>query len=153
MSYFPVKRRCAQIGDLQATAVPCVYSCIFGISNPCPGIETGSYHSVFRQHSSYLILGGLNGRCYWFCFMNNMKKTTGPDIPQYSKAQEAEAIRAHANDHILPDLTFGDIVARKISSTLTPLEEYVYKKWHFDRILTIGDSCHKVRRQSSLMCS
>lgn len=77
--------------------------------------------------------------------MNNMKKTTGPDIPRYSKAQEEEAIQAHASDHILPDLTFGDIVARKVSSTLTPLEEYVYKKWHFDRILTIGDSCHKVR--------
>jgi hypothetical protein len=85
--------------------------------------------------------------------MSNMKKTTGPDIPRYSKAQEEEAIRAHANDHILPNLTFGDIVARKISSTLTPLEEYVYKKWYFDRILTIGDSCHKVKLQSSLICS
>jgi hypothetical protein len=74
-----------------------------------------------------------------------MKKTTGKDIPRYTKAQEAETIREHANDHILPNLTFGDIVAKKISSTLTPLEEFVYKKWHFDRILTIGDSCHKVR--------
>jgi hypothetical protein len=85
--------------------------------------------------------------------MNNMKKTTGPDILQYSKAQEAEAIQAHANNYILLDLTFGDIIGQKIVSTLTPLEEYVYKKWHFDRILTIGDLCHKVRRQNSLVCS
>lgn len=82
-----------------------------------------------------------------------MKRTTGSDIPRYSKAQEAEAIRAHENDHILPDLTFGDLIARKVSSTLTPLQEYVYKKWYFERILTIGDSCHKVRRQPCSMCS
>jgi 2-polyprenyl-6-methoxyphenol hydroxylase-like FAD-dependent oxidoreductase len=37
-----------QISNLQATAIPYIYSCIFGILNPCQGIELGSYHSVFR---------------------------------------------------------------------------------------------------------
>jgi len=29
---------------------------------------------------------------------------------------------------------------------MTPLAEYTYKKWHFDRIITIGDAARKVSR-------
>jgi hypothetical protein len=32
---------------------------------------------------------------------------------------------------------------------MTPLAEYTYKKWHFDRIITIGDATHKVSRSST----
>lgn len=124
--------------------MPCDYSCVFGISNPCPGINGGSCHSVFRDHSSYLVLGGLNGRVYWFFFFNLGKRVHSPDIPRYTKEDEDELVQDHFNDHILPDLTFGEMYGRKISSTLTALPEYVFKKWYFRRIMTIGDASHKV---------
>lgn len=42
-----------------------------------------------------------------------------------------------------PEISFKVLQERKLSSTLTALQEYVYKKWYFERIVTIGDSVHK----------
>ncbi|KAF9775596.1 hypothetical protein IL306_006278 [Fusarium sp. DS 682] len=41
------------------------------------------------------------------------------------------------------DVTLGQVFAKRVSSTLTPLHEVVYKKWFFKRIITLGDSAHK----------
>jgi hypothetical protein len=48
---------------------------------------------------------------------------------------------------ITPEVTFGQVFAKRLSSTLTPLHEVVYKKWFFKRVITLGDSVHKVRTQ------
>ena len=134
-------------GYSHLATVPYVYSCVFGISHPCPGIEAGTYHTVFRNHSSYLILGGLGGRCYWFCFFQTTKKGEGSEIPRYTKAEEEEIIHSRLDEPILPTLTFGQMFAKRISSTVTVLPEHVYSKWHYHRIITIGDSAHKVSKQ------
>ncbi|KAI9745064.1 MAG: hypothetical protein M1818_001342 [Claussenomyces sp. TS43310] len=127
----------------EETAAACDYSCIFGISKPCKGIEPGGLHSIFRHKSSYLVNGGPNGRVYWFYFYKLPKKVCGSNIPVYTKADEDRVIKERENDKILPDLTFGDLIKQKITSTMTPLPEYVYKRWYFNRIITIGDSVHK----------
>ncbi|ATZ46386.1 hypothetical protein BCIN_01g09920 [Botrytis cinerea B05.10] len=124
-------------------APPCDYSCIFGISNPVPGLEPGNLHSVFREQNSYLINGGPEGRVYWFYFFKHPSTLYGSAIPRYTKADEAAVLKAHENDPITPEITFKVLQERKISSTLTALPEYVYKKWFFERIVTIGDSVHK----------
>ncbi|TGO47132.1 hypothetical protein BOTNAR_0542g00040 [Botryotinia narcissicola] len=124
-------------------ALPCDYSCIFGISNPIPGLEPGNLHSVFREQSSYLINGGPESRVYWFYFFKHPTTLYGRDIPRYTKADEAAVLQAHENDPITPDISFKVLQDRKISSTLTALPEYVYKKWHFESNVTIGDSAHK----------
>ena len=50
----------------------------------------------------------------------------------------------------MSQLTFGDLIKARVSSTMTALQEHVYKQWHFDRIVTIGDSVHKVVVRSLL---
>ncbi|KAI9650267.1 hypothetical protein NHQ30_000280 [Ciborinia camelliae] len=124
-------------------APPCDYSCIFGISNPVEGLEPGNLHSVFREKNSYLINGGPEGRVYWFYFFKNPQTLYGSDIPRYTKEDEAKVLKEHENDPITPEISFKVLQERKISSTLTALPEYVYKKWNFERIVTIGDSAHK----------
>ncbi|KAI8290105.1 hypothetical protein K4K60_006852 [Colletotrichum sp. SAR11_57] len=42
------------------------------------------------------------------------------------------------------DMTFGDLYDNRIKSTLVPLEEHVFRRWHFQRILIIGDAATKV---------
>ncbi|KAF7929356.1 uncharacterized protein EAE98_005274 [Botrytis deweyae] len=127
----------------EENAPPCDYSCIFGISNPIPGLEPGNLHSVFREKNSYLINGGPEGRVYWFYFFKLPTTLYGRDIPRYTKAEEAAVLKAHENDPITPEITFKVLQDSKITSTLTALPEYVFKKWHFERIVTIGDSAHK----------
>lgn len=45
---------------------------------------------------------------------------------------------------VTENISFKKLYDAKISSTLTPLPEYVFKRWHFKRIMTIGDAAHKV---------
>jgi hypothetical protein len=65
-------------------------------------------------------------------------------MPRYTKEQENRLLEKHKGNKILDDLTFGDIVNKNITYTLTALPEHVFKKWHFQRIITLGDSAHKV---------
>lgn len=68
----------------------------------------------------------------------------GPDIPRFTKSEEEALAKQHWNDNITPTLRFSDLYEKKISSVYTALPEYVYKKWYFQRIMTIGDAAHKV---------
>lgn len=131
--------------------MPCDYGCIFGISNPCEGINPGDLHSVFRKSASYLVLGGLGSRVFWFYFFNLGKRVHSPLIPRYTKEDEAKLVSERHNDPILPGLKFGDLLKKKISSTMTALPEYVFKKWHYGRMVTVGDSAHKVRLKLSAL--
>jgi 2-polyprenyl-6-methoxyphenol hydroxylase-like FAD-dependent oxidoreductase len=93
---------------------------------------------------SYLVITAPGNRTYWFLFDSLPKTLYGRDIPKYSKEDEAELVKKHFNDHITETATFGHIYEDRIMSTLVPLEEYVFERWHFERIITIGDAAHKV---------
>ncbi|KAH7220193.1 hypothetical protein BKA60DRAFT_596489 [Fusarium oxysporum] len=114
-------------------APPCENSCIFGISNLCPGINPGDLHCVFRNSSSYLVTGGPQGRVYWFRFQKLPEKVYGSAIPRYTEKDLQKSLSEAAEDNILPNLKFATLIENK----------YVYKQWHFDRIITLGDSAHK----------
>ncbi|KAH7195692.1 hypothetical protein DER44DRAFT_814375 [Fusarium oxysporum] len=114
-------------------APPCENSCIFGISNLCPGINPGDLHCVFRNSSSYLVTGGPQGRVYWFRFQKLPEKVHGSAIPRYTEKDLQKSLSEAADDNILPSLKFSTLIENK----------YVYKQWHFDRIITLGDSAHK----------
>jgi 2-polyprenyl-6-methoxyphenol hydroxylase-like FAD-dependent oxidoreductase len=118
---------------------------VFGISNPCEGIEPGASNSVFRKHESYVINGGPEGRVYWFYFFKLAQRAYGNDIPTYTKDDENRILAQRENDNITPTLKFKDLIDARISSVLVPLQEYVFRQWYFKRIITIGDAAHKVR--------
>jgi hypothetical protein len=68
----------------------------------------------------------------------------GSEIPRFTKEEEESLAKEHMNDRITPTLLFSDLYNKKIASVYTSLPEYVYKRWHFNRIITIGDASHKV---------
>ncbi|KAG7432175.1 FAD-dependent monooxygenase andE [Fusarium oxysporum f. sp. raphani] len=83
-------------------------------------------------------------RTYWFLFDGLSETKFGKAISKYTKADEEGLVKGHRDDHITRDVTFGELYDRKIMSTLVPLEEYVFDRWHYKRIITIGDSAHKI---------
>ncbi|KAL3477381.1 hypothetical protein BJX99DRAFT_257408 [Aspergillus californicus] len=117
---------------------------ISGISDHCLGNEPGSQTSVFGKGQSYLTNGGLDGRVYWSYFFKLDQQAHGGDIPVFSKTDEHTLLNSKGNDSITPTLKFRQLLDRKVSSTLEPLQEYVYKQWFFQRIITIGDAAHKI---------
>lgn len=53
-------------------------------------------------------------------------------------------VEEHRDDIIQDDITFGKLYNSKIRTVLVHLEGYVFPKWHFGRIITLGDAAHKV---------
>ncbi|KAI8711080.1 hypothetical protein NCS52_01483400 [Fusarium sp. LHS14.1] len=124
--------------------VPVSTRCIFGISNRPPCYGSRSQQMVLGQGHSYLIIAAPKDRVYWFLFDGLPETKYGRDIPKYSRADEEGLVGARRGDPVTEDLTFGDLYDKKIMSTLVPLEEYVFDRWHYKRIVTIGDSAHKI---------
>ncbi|KAL1630653.1 hypothetical protein SLS54_000524 [Diplodia seriata] len=118
------------------------YKCIFGISI-MKDYQPFTNNTTWYKHYSLLVLAGPSNRVYWFMFQNIGEKLKDAELPRYTKHDEEVLAKEHWNDKVNEDLTFGDIYAARISSVLTALPEYVFKKWHFNRIMTIGDAAHK----------
>lgn len=93
---------------------------------------------------SYLVIAAPKDRTYWFLFDILPETKYANKIPKYSQADEEALVKLRRDDPITENLNFGDLYDRKIISTLVPLEEYVFNRWHYKRIITIGDSAHKV---------
>ncbi|KAL2672300.1 hypothetical protein Neosp_013002 [[Neocosmospora] mangrovei] len=123
--------------------VPCYYCCSFGIARGVPGWTSGEQHVVTGRGRSQLVVSGPEDRVYWFMFEKLPETKYGKDIPRYSKEDEAQFVKRNWDTPITPTVSFGQVFNSRVSSTLTPLHEVVYKKWFFKRIITFGDSAHK----------
>jgi hypothetical protein len=71
-------------------------------------------------------------------------------IPRYSEEQRDALAAEHAEDRVTDTLTFGELYALRTTATLQALPEVVFKKWHYNRIITIGDAAHKVSHTNEL---
>ncbi|BCS04484.1 FAD-dependent oxidoreductase [Aspergillus luchuensis] len=120
------------------------YSCIFGMSDPVPGFPSRSLEFVTNEGFSYVLGAGPAGRVYWF-LTEKMKQTYyGADIPRFSEEDKQRTLQEHWNDKVTPTVRLSDLCKRQLSTIYTPMPEFVYKRWHLGRIITIGDACHKV---------
>ncbi|KAI1408058.1 FAD binding domain protein [Hypoxylon sp. FL1857] len=124
-------------------SVPCYYKCSFGIAQHVPGWVKGEQHIVYGRGRSQLVVSGPEDRVYWFLFEKLPETKYGKDIPTFTKEDEADFVKKNFDVPITETVTFGRVFSKRLSSTLTPLHENVYKKWFFNRIVTLGDSAHK----------
>jgi 2-polyprenyl-6-methoxyphenol hydroxylase-like FAD-dependent oxidoreductase len=128
----------------EESKVPCYYRCSFGIAVDVPGWVTGEQHIVTGDGRSQLVISGPDNRVYWFMFERLPEVRYGDEIPRYTTKDEEEFANRNADVAITESITFGQVFACRLSSALTPLHEVVYKKWFFRRMITLGDSAHKV---------
>ncbi|KAH0426457.1 FAD binding domain protein [Colletotrichum camelliae] len=124
--------------------VPATTLCIFGISDRPQAYPGASQHNTLSEGHSYYVMAAPGNRVYWFLFMELKETLYGENIPRYTKDDEAKIVKQHLEDRILENMTFGDLYDKRIVTTLAPLQTYVFKKWHYKRLVTIGDSAHKV---------
>lgn len=128
---------------LEEKSFSATYSCVFGISHRTPGIDPCTLQDVFNEKFSYLIADGPGDRTYFFLFEHMDRVRFGQDIPRLTETDRDEIVGRHLNDPITPDVRFRDIYERRIRSGITPLQEHVYKYWHYGRMITLGDASHK----------
>lgn len=125
--------------------VSCHYICNFGIAQDVPGWKYGHTYTITGKGHSQLVVPGPENRIYWFFFEKLPETKYGKDVPRCTPEMEAEFIRKYEYAPITKTHTFGQLYAKRLFTTLTPLHEYVYDKWFFGRIFIMGDSAHKVR--------
>jgi 2-polyprenyl-6-methoxyphenol hydroxylase-like FAD-dependent oxidoreductase len=126
--------------------VPCYYQCSFGIAVDVANWPKHEQSFTTGDNKAFLVTSGPKGRVYWFLFVKLPEVKHGKDIPRYTKEDEGLFVKEHQALPITESLTFGQLFSKGITSTLTPLHQVVFEKWFFDRMLLIGDSAHKVRR-------
>lgn len=127
---------------------------MFGIAAMPEGlIEEGGVNTTFHHGASLGVMAGGNHRCYFFMNQALPKELTGKEIPRFTEADCEQMARSRWEEKIQGDVKFKDLYQARVRAVLVPLQEYVMKKWHFGRIITIGDSAHKVSSSPALPTS
>lgn len=86
---------------------------------------------------------------FFFVFIKLPKAIHWPDRKRYS-AEEAEAEAAKYVDLPVADgIRFGQLWKQRVRGHLYCLEEGIFKLWHHERIVLVGDSAHKVSPRGS----
>ncbi|KAF5628110.1 FAD binding domain protein [Fusarium tjaetaba] len=117
---------------------------IFGISKRPKSLPTSALQiNSFFDGRNYMMLSAPGDRLYWFMFQD-MSRTTGSEIPRFTIEDESNLARKHFDDQVTACTTFGDVYENRLKTALVSLEEHVFARWYFRRIITIGDAAHKV---------
>ncbi|KAL7268907.1 hypothetical protein RUND412_008446 [Rhizina undulata] len=124
------------------------YCCIFGISTATNDLKAGSADTIYNDKFSFLTATGVSARLYWFLFVKMDKKYHAPNIPRFTKADCEQMARKYFKFKITETTTFEDCWNNRIAATLTALEEHVFSRWHFGRMVFMGDAAHKVSANS-----
>ncbi|KAJ5294329.1 hypothetical protein N7508_009150 [Penicillium antarcticum] len=120
------------------------YTCVFGISNPIPGLETGEHINRYGDKFSVITFHGKDGRVFWFIIHKLDHAYVYPHAPRYSPEDAAHLCAELANVSILGDISVGHLWKSRIVASMTALEEGLLETWHFNRIVLLGDSVHKM---------
>ncbi|KAH8691172.1 flavoprotein monooxygenase [Talaromyces proteolyticus] len=120
------------------------YACVFGISSPVAGLQSGEHINSFLDGLTVLTFHGKDGRVFWFIIRKLDQKFIYPNIPRFSANDAADLCDRLGNVPIWKDICIRHIWRNKEIASMTALEEGIFRTWCFDRIVLLGDSVHKM---------
>jgi FAD dependent monooxygenase len=121
------------------------YACAFGISSTVPGLEAGDQVNAFYDGLTIVTIHGKDGRVFWFIIKKLEKTYIYPDSVRFSMEDATQLCQELVGVRVVDNITFGHVWAKKESVSMTALEENIFRTWHYDRLVCLGDSIHKVR--------
>ncbi|OJD30709.1 monooxygenase fad-binding protein [Diplodia corticola] len=127
--------------------IKCEYACVFGLAKPTPGIAPGDVIAVSRAHSTAGCMGGKDREVFlfWFWKLPQAQHSCGIDaIPRFTDA-EGRAELERGGDAVVAEggVRLRDVAARLERSAVTALPHYVLRRWHYGRVVVVGDASHK----------
>ncbi|GAB5585966.1 hypothetical protein Unana1_00866 [Umbelopsis nana] len=125
------------------SALFCDYSCLFGISDPVKGVDIAHATIVYRSGDSFLLAAGKGATVYWFYFHKLPERCKAPNIPRFTEQDTIDSAENVLDAFVTDTVTFGELWRNRKSAIKVPMEETVFKKWHYGRTVIIGDSAHK----------
>ncbi|KAK1963164.1 FAD/NAD(P)-binding domain-containing protein [Colletotrichum sublineola] len=128
-------------------AIPCEHACVFGTAKPTPGIKPGDVISASGDGTVVGCMGGADGRVFVFWFWTlpaSQRSCPIDDIPRFDDEDKRREL-ARGADAIIADngLRFRAVVDNLKFSGVTALPHFVMRRWHYGRIIILGDAAHK----------
>ncbi|KAL5334674.1 hypothetical protein BJX70DRAFT_377411 [Aspergillus crustosus] len=120
------------------------YVCVFGISEHLSTLQAGEHINSYSEGLSVITFHGKEGRVFWFLLAKLPQLSTYPNTPRFSASDAAAFCHRFAGFRVSEDICVSDLWKNKTSSSITALEEGILQTWHFDRIVLLGDSIHKM---------
>jgi FAD dependent monooxygenase len=124
------------------------YKGLFGVSDQkdLPGLGPSDIHIICDQDSTKLLFTQ-PGVAYWALVYKD-EHSKPPKTFKPNQEDQDQVANRFKNDKLGEDLTFEQLWKNKSRSGLLNIEEGILDKWHAGRIVLVGDSAHKVRKQS-----
>ncbi|KAL4960975.1 FAD-dependent oxidoreductase [Aspergillus stella-maris] len=120
------------------------FGCVFGVCKAPAG--QGQWEHIIRYNRGFCFLFfPVAERLILFNVIFKLKrKSYYPDIPRFSEAEAIQVCESVVDFPVWNNVKFGDLWERTMRVVLVPLEEHLYKMWHYRRIVCVGDSVSKM---------
>lgn len=129
--------------DLVPPAIRCNFTALFGVSGLDGEVPAGANNTLGPKQAVALIAN--RDRGYFIFYHMLPRELRGAEIPQFTPEQRERFAEEHAEDVLQGTYTFSELYRKRVRSVLVPLQDYAFKRWHFGRIICLGDTVHKVR--------
>ncbi|KAJ3488771.1 hypothetical protein NLG97_g6138 [Lecanicillium saksenae] len=121
------------------------YATLFGIAYIDKPFPPRQLAMEANQGRSYLTYGNADGRIFWGLMERLPEPIKGCKAPRYTEADMKALVEKRFDDEVVTGITLGDLwKGSSETNGMLPLQNWVFEKWHFGRLVTIGDSAHKM---------
>lgn len=120
------------------------FACVFGISNPVEGVKSWEHVIRYNPNVTLFVFPGTDNGIFWLLFRKLDRSYTYPNTPRFTKEDAISTCESLADLAVWETVRFGDIWRQRRTFHMTALEEGLLRKWHYGRIVCIGDSVSKV---------
>ncbi|OAA73961.1 Monooxygenase, FAD-binding protein [Cordyceps fumosorosea ARSEF 2679] len=121
------------------------YATLFGIAYIDKPFPPRLLAMAANQGRSYLTYGNAEGRIFWGLMERLPEPIKGSKAPRYTQAEMDALVEKRFDDEVVTGVTLGDLwKGSSETNGMLPLQNWVFDTWHFGRLVTVGDSAHKM---------
>ncbi|KAL4957974.1 hypothetical protein BDW69DRAFT_155076 [Aspergillus filifer] len=132
------------ISEKDKAGMAAEFGCVFGVCKAPPGQDRWEHIVRYNQDFCFLFFPATGTDIFFNVIYRLKRKSHYPNIPRFSEAEAIQVCESVADFPVWNGVKFGDLWAQRTRVVLVPLEEYMYKDWHYRRIVCIGDSVSKM---------
>lgn len=126
------------------------YGCVFGVCKAPPGQDRWEHIIRYNQDFCFLFFPATGTDIFFNVIFKFKRKYRYPNIPRFSKADAVKICESVVDFPVWNNIKFGDLWEQRLKFALVPLEEHMFKNWHYRRIVCLGDSVSKVGFSASM---
>ncbi|CAH0022455.1 unnamed protein product [Clonostachys rhizophaga] len=125
---------------------PCEHMCLFATAAPVKGIAAGDVIGSAMPGKAAGLMCNPDNSIFWFWFWtlpSSMRSISLDQIPRPSK-EDIQRELSSCGDAIVSatGTHMSDLVKTMENQGATALPNYVLKRWHYGRIVILGDAAH-----------